>query len=75
MYICIICSILIMYTFNLYPDAPCGAHTAATWFYSLRFVAADVVLEIAKCPAEFRGERSFLQVFRSYCQFSAGILH
>ena len=49
----------------IYPDAPCGAHTAATWFYGLRFVAADVVWKIAKCHTKFRGERSFLQVFRS----------
>ena len=47
-------------------------HTAATRFCSLRFVAADVVWTVAKCRTEFRGERSFLQVFQSSLRVLCG---
>ena len=51
-----------------------AAHTGATWFCSLRFVAADVVRNIAKCHTKFRGEPSLSQVFRSSWPVLCGYL-
>ena len=49
---------------NLWKILMChAAHTAATWCYSLRCVAADVVWKIAKCRTKFRSSLQILCVY------------
>ena len=63
------------YTYISYPYAPCGVHTVATRFYSLRFVAADDVSELQNALDSFEVSLRSYKFSEVLCQFHAGILH